>query len=292
MKNFYFLLLTFFLVAAVGLGSGCSSGGGDDDQAADDDAVDDDLADDDAADDDAADDDAADDDTVADDDTSPPGPLALSVMTYNVMFAFPKDGFDSWKIRGPHEGDIINYHHCDLNGFQEPLPWQVTDLHAYCPGYDDWHYWDTDATEFYLADRFDVLEQGSFWLSPTPGWISIGWGNGMPRLVAWTTLRDRESGREFFWADTHFDNTNPFQTNAAPFFLSEIQTLADGLPIVVTGDFNSRPETDAYHILTEGATPGGFKLDDSFELCGEQYDVRQAPGDHFAIAADIELAAD
>jgi endonuclease/exonuclease/phosphatase family metal-dependent hydrolase len=275
------------------------------------------------------DDDQAPDD---DDDASPGGPLALSAMSFNIAFSFPKSDLDAWDVRAPWEGETINYHHCDLVGLQEPLWWQVADLHHYSPGYDDWHIWDPDATEFYLDGQFDLLDKGMFWLSPTPDWLFDGWGNVMPRLVVWTKLRDHASGREFFWANTHYDSTSPFQEKASPFLLTQVEELAGGLPIVVTGDFNSTPSDTAYRILTQGAEPGGFHLTDSYAIAAQR-DVRQSdgdtrtwdpaqdidhifvangawtcsywvvdmtqygdpprdPSDHFAIAANIELGSD
>ena len=207
------------------------------------------------------------------------GPLALSVMTYNVMFDFPSAGFDPWSVRGLHEAEIINAHRCDLVGLQEPFPWQVNHLHGFCPGFADRHLrWYPDATAFYRADRFERVGGGHFWLSPSPGRMSRGFGNILPRLVVWLTLRDRFSGRAFFWADTHFDNTSPFQETAAPLFLAKVRELSGGLPVVVTGDFNSPPASKAYRILTGGAEPGGFRLTDAYDLAGAR-EVWNAPGD-------------
>ena len=196
-----------------------------------------------------------------------------------VRFDFPSAGFDPWTVRGPHEGDIVKAHRCDLVGLQEPFSWQVNQLHEFCPGFADRHLrWYPDATAFYLAARFERVGGGHFWLSPSPGRMSRGFGNILPRLVVWLRLRDRASGKTFFWADTHFDNTSPFQETAAPLFLGKVQELAAGLPVVVTGDFNSPPGSQAYRILTNGAEPGGFKLLDAYDLAGKR-ETWNAPGD-------------
>ncbi len=274
----FFLILVLFLCVFV---SACSSDDDDDDNDADDDDNNDAVDDDDDDDDDDNDDDNNDDDDDDDDnDTTPSGPLSLSVVTYNVLFDFPNPDYDSWRIRKEHVSDIINAHEPDLVGFQEPLVWQMTDLRELCPGYVE-HSLDvhTDSALFFREDRFELLDKGHFWHSPWPNVpFSIGFGNFLPRNVLWVKLYDKQSGVEFFFFDTHFDNTAPFQENAAPQFLDLMEEIIAGSPVVVTGDFNSKPDREAYRILTEGNTPGGFALTNTFDLA-PGYDVRLAPGD-------------
>ena len=237
--------------------------------------------DDDDDDDDSTDDDNdSSDDDDDDDDSTPPGPLALKVMTFNILFDFPNPEYDNWSIRKEHVAEIIKFHHADLVGLQEPWPWQMTDLHELCPGYGEISVSiDPDSAFLYKEDRFDLLDHGHFWLSPHPERPSIGFGNFMPRYATWAKLFDNESEKEFYFFNTHFDNTSPFQESAAPMFLDMIEEISDGYPVVVTGDFNSKPDTDAYAILTEGNSPGGFALTNTFDLAPD-FDVRLAPGDN------------
>jgi endonuclease/exonuclease/phosphatase family metal-dependent hydrolase len=197
--------------------------------------------------------------------------IPFTVMTYNVLFAVPNPGFDPWTVRKTYVADFIRQYAPDLLGLQEPLPWQVTDLLALCPEYREVH-WDidTDATLFYREDRFEVLESGSTWLSPTPDvpW-STGFGNFFPRLMIWNRMHDLQSGLEFFEVDTHFDNTSPSQEMSAPLFLEETAPLADEAPVIVTGDFNSNASSEAYGMLTTGVEAvraGAFRLTDTFVL--------------------------
>jgi len=199
-------------------------------------------------------------------------PIALCVMTYNILFAFPNPEYDSWKIRKEHVAAVIRRHDPDLVGLQEPFPHQVWDLHELCPGYEDalLDYF-PDSTIFYKADRFEKLSQGHYWLSPTPDVpLSVGFGNFFPRMVIWAKLRERVTGREIFFVNTHFDNTSPSQEMSAPLFLDRTEELAGRLPVVITGDFNSRPSREAYRILVEGMSglDGGepFRLKDTYDL--------------------------
>ena len=200
------------------------------------------------------------------------GPIALCVMTYNILFAFPNPEYDPWSVRKEHVAAVIRSHDPDLIGLQEPFPHQVWDLYELCPGYDgallDYF---PDSTILYKADRFVKLEEGHYWLSPTPDVpFSIGFGNFFPRMVIWVRLREKTTGREVLFVNTHFDNTSPSQEMSAPLFLERTEELAGRLPVVITGDFNSRPEREAYLILVEGlpGPDGGepFRLVDTYDL--------------------------
>jgi endonuclease/exonuclease/phosphatase family metal-dependent hydrolase len=129
----------------------------------------------------------------------------------------------------------------------------------------------TDATLLYRDDRFDLVDKGDFALSSQPEVpFTRGFGNTLPRMVMWVILRDRNSGREFLFANTHFDNTSPFQERAAPVFLTEVQRIAAGRPVVATGDFNARPTRVAYHTLATGIVEGGFRLVDTYDIAPER----------------------
>src|SRR5690606_25064386 len=111
-----------------------------------------------------------------------------------------------------------------------------------------------------------------YWLSPTPD-VPLSVGFSPPqfaRLVAWAKFHEPASGAEFLFATTHFDNNSPSQELSAPLLLERTEAEADGLPVIVTGDFNSRPNSVAYGILVGG---DGFALTNSFDLAGDNWSV-------------------
>jgi len=190
---------------------------------------------------------------------------SLRVTSYNVLLSVPIAGFDPWPVRRDAIVAALRRADPDLVGLQEPLPNQVADLLAGLPGYASARLpVNTDSTILYRERRFELLERGAFWLSPTPDrpW-SRGFGNDLPRNALWVRLRDRHTGRELAFANTHFDNTSPFQEHAAPVFLERTASLADAGPLVVAGDFNSRPGSAAFALLTGGSP---YRLDDTFRL--------------------------
>jgi endonuclease/exonuclease/phosphatase family metal-dependent hydrolase len=204
--------------------------------------------------------------------------LNLTVMSYNILYDFPDKDYDSWKERKVHEADIIKDHDPDLIGLQEPLPWQVCDLKNLCPEYDSIsipiH---TDATILYKKDKFVVMEKGHYWLSPKPEIpLSTGFGNFLPRYVIWARLYDNETKREFYFINTHFDNTSPFQETAAPLFLERTDPLAAELPVVITGDFNSIIGSKAFNILTDETSE--FSLKDAYQIA-DRHEIYNCQGE-------------
>jgi len=77
-----------------------------------------------------------------------------------------------------------------LVGLQEPFPNQVKFILEAVPGYSKFHYPKfTDVTILYKTATFKQLEQGHWWLSPTPEKPSSRFGNVLPRIVVWIECR-------------------------------------------------------------------------------------------------------
>lgn len=203
-------------------------------------------------------------------------PLELGVMTFNVMCSVCDLSYDPWDERLAYFGDIFARHDPDLIGLQEPiLADEVDQIVAAAPGFAALFYVNPDdldnpdATILYRAARFDVLDHGTYWLSPTPDVpYSMGFADDatLPRLLVWARLHDHTSGRDLLFATTHFDSTPPSQEKSAPLVLERTAPLAAELPTIVVGDFNADPSEAAYLTLTGGAQPGGFHLTDAFTL--------------------------
>jgi hypothetical protein len=139
-------------------------------------------------------------------------PLELRVMTYNLRFASTQSP-NAWPDRRPVMQALINREAPDVFGTQEGLYGQLRDLAAGLPAYE----WiglgraggskDEFAAVFYRRDRLEPVAFDHFWLSDTPEVIgSITWGHTYRRMVTWVRFRDRATGREFEFWNTHFDH--------------------------------------------------------------------------------------
>lgn len=221
-------------------------------------------------------------------DTTPPR-TELVVMSYNVMCSFCSfsEHFDwewDWDARMPWIHDTVRRHDPDVIGVQELAtidgshPDQILAVVDGDETYgavfyrtqegDTLPYDYPDATVYYRKSRFELLDEGAFWLSPTPDVAyTSGWNDGpaAPRLVAWATLRDRHTGRDLTFATTHFDNNAPNQLHSAPLSLERLAPFAAARPLIFVGDYNSRPNSAAYAILDGGVDGAGFALDNAYD---------------------------
>ncbi len=223
------------------------------------------------------------------------GPDApLTVMTFNVLCSFcDPANFDPWSERLDYFHDIFERHKPDLIGLQEISKGsEVAEFVARNPAYEAIYYRDEappnreypDATILYRRERVEVLERGVYWLSKEPdkAW-SKGWAKvQFWRLVVWARMKDKSSGREFYFSTTHFDNNTPNQEMSAPLVLDRVAPWAKKIPCIVTGDFNSKPDSKAYRILMGGKENVGFKLVNTSDLAGAPtIDARQNPKPEF-----------
>ena len=59
---------------------------------------------------------------------------------------------------------------------------------------------------FYLRDRYDLLDHGDLWLSETPDRVSRGWDGACNRTMTWVHLREKATGKELYYFNTHLDH--------------------------------------------------------------------------------------
>jgi len=226
-------------------------------------------------------------DDGAPDAASLPGPLRI--VTFNVLCSLCDPAFDKWSMRLEYFRDLFARHDPDLIGLQELIfPAEVDQMVAllphpyaaiYWPGNDDLNAY-PDATVLYRTDRFELLDHGFFWLSPTPDVPgSKGFAaSQLIRLVTWTRLKRLADGRELTFATTHFDNNQPSQPLSAPVLLERAEPWAAAGPTVVVGDFNSKPDSPAYQTLVGGVDGQGFHFENAYDLAaGRDLDANLAP---------------
>jgi len=230
--------------------------------------------------------------------------VEVRVMTYNVLCSFCNDEYDPWEERLLAFKDIFERHDPDLIGLQElTFPEEVDQLLALKNGYAAVFFIGAeagplglveypDATIFYRTSRFELLEQGFYWLSPTP---DVAWSSGFadelqfPRIVAWARFSDIASQRQFFFATTHFDNNSPSQDLSAPLLLGRTEPFDSRMPIIINGDFNSQPDDPAYKTLVEGVGGQGFHLPNAFDLAAESsIDTNKVPAPDYDVDSRID----
>lgn len=194
---------------------------------------------------------------------------SFQVMTFNLRYPNPGDGFNYWPNRKELAASMIRYHDADIIGVQEAFRGQLDDLMSLLPGYEWFGVCRTDGSvkpdpegEFsailYRTDRFERLDGNTFWLSEDPEAVGkAGWDAALPRIVTWARFRDKATGGEFFHFNTHFDHIGKVaRAESARLIREQITALAGAAPVVLTGDFNAIPTETPYLEITNPERPG------------------------------------
>ena len=95
---------------------------------------------------------------------------------------------------------------------------------------------------FYLKDKYEVTDSGTFWLSESPDVPGVvGWGAMCPRVCSYAILREKESGKRLAFANTHTDHYSALAREKGMLLIIErMKEFGEGAPIVFTGDHNCR----------------------------------------------------
>lgn len=188
----------------------------------------------------------------------------LKVMAFNVRLPTDADGDNRWQVRKDILVDTIRDQRPVVFGTQELFAEQGDYIVRQLPEYawfgvgrrgDAEGAGDEHMGVFYLRDELKVIESGDFWLSDTPEVAgSITWGNLYPRMVTWALFERMADGRRFYFFNTHLpyrDEDEPIRERGAALLLKRLSALPADVPVVVTGDFNTGPESRVHALLTD-----------------------------------------
>lgn len=251
----------------------------------------------------------------------------LLVMSYNIRFSNAKDdGTNSWEFRYQATFDMIADQKPDIVGMQEVCPLQRIMLDEELKGYkgigvgrDDGKKKGEEMAVFYNKKRVSLLKWGTFWLSETPGKPSFGWDAGCRRTATWALMKDKSTGRKFWFVNTHLDHKGTqAQKQGLKLIVDRIGEMnVQGFPVVLTGDFNVNPSDpclesldgfmvsarDAAAVSDKSATYhawgkqfknvidyiyfSGFSGCGTFEVVKKSYSGRTFISDHFPVKATL-----
>ncbi|MBQ4604429.1 MAG: endonuclease/exonuclease/phosphatase family protein, partial [Clostridia bacterium] len=160
-------------------------------------------------------------------------------------------------LRLPRSVKMIEKHFPDSFGVQEADKWWTDSLEEALPQYarvgtyrDDGISLGESCSIFYLKDKYELIDSGDFWLSETPDTPSWGWDTACPRIATYAILRCKESGFVYAHFNTHFDHVGKVaQSESVPLLASRIAAIAPDIPVVLTGDFNTREGSEIYNKL-------------------------------------------
>ena len=254
-------------------------------------------------------------------------PASIKVISYNIRNSNADDGSNSWIFRYPASAMMIDDQQPDVFGLQEAREDQMAYMKEYCEGYkavgvgrEDGRREGECMAIFYKTKNIALLKWGTFWLSETPDEVSKGWDAACKRTATWAFLKDKRSGRRFMMVNTHIDHRGKLaQQNGVALVMEKIKELnKDGLPVVVTGDFNMEPDNPSllqmeadflntrkiaaqtddlgtFHDWGKVKTPeridyiwiSGFSSCSEYKTVTKPYQNRTFVSDHYPIYAEI-----
>lgn len=188
----------------------------------------------------------------------------LNVMSFNIRLHTAADSLNAWPYRKDNVAAQIFFHDVHLLGVQEALHNQMVDLKERLPQYkfvgvgrDDGKEKGEYSAIFYDTTRLQALRSGTFWLSQTPDVPgSKSWDAAITRIVSWAQFRDKANGKMFYGFNTHFDHIGKeARRESAKLLLQKVASIAGQSPVVVTGDFNAKPEDEPIKVITDKTSP-------------------------------------
>ena len=178
------------------------------------------------------------------------GTEGLKVMSYNIRLGSANDGTNSWSLRYTATGDMLEDQAPDVFGVQEALDYQVRYINEMCGyeyvgvGRENGKKEGEHMAIFWNKKSVSMLKWGTFWLSETPQKPSKGWDAACFRTATWALMKDKKTGKKFYFVNTHLDHEGKeAQKNGLKLIVDRIGEInPEGYPMVLTGDFNMKPD--------------------------------------------------
>ena len=178
----------------------------------------------------------------------------LKVMSYNIRMGSAKDGTNSWEFRYPATALMLEDQKPDVFGVQEAFNYQIRfiednfeDYDCVGVGRDDGKQKGEFMSIFWNKKTVKMIKWGTFWLSETPEKPSMGWDAACKRTATWALMKDKKTGKQFYFVNTHLDHRGTeAQKKGLELIVSRIAEInPKGYPMVLTGDFNVKPDNAA-----------------------------------------------
>ncbi len=184
---------------------------------------------------------------------------ATRIMSFNLRCA--NDGEQTITNRSKVSVEVIKQYAPDSFGVQECTPrWkrilatQLDGKYASVGAARDFYGPFTEYSSiYYLKDKYDLIDSGTFWLSETPEkrWTK-SFDSSCYRIASWALLEDKETGMRYTHINTHLDHVlDSTRDQQMKVLIDCINKVANGSPIIMTGDFNAYEDSSVYAVACE-----------------------------------------
>tara|TARA_R110002167_G_scaffold29977_15_gene99542 strand:- start:1215 stop:2012 length:798 start_codon:yes stop_codon:yes gene_type:complete len=187
------------------------------------------------------------------------------VITYNIRYDSQNDSLDRWTERRSDLVKLVQEQKPAFMGIQEGLYHQVTYIDSCLVEYefigvgrDDGQKKGEFSAVFYDTSKYRILESNTFWLSKTPEEISVGWDAALERVCTYGRFENRTTNQQLWVFNTHFDHVGvKARKKSVRLILKKIRQLtANGLPVVLMGDFNLQPQEKPIRLIQRALDDG------------------------------------
>ncbi|NNE75668.1 MAG: endonuclease/exonuclease/phosphatase family protein [Pricia sp.] len=172
-------------------------------------------------------------------------------MTYNIKYDNVNDTVNNWNDRKTEMVNLLNHYAPNFIGLQEVLYNQLTYLDEALEDYDYVGVGRDDGKQkgefspiLYDFRKYKLLQGNTFWLSPTPEKISVGWDAALERICTYGLFEEMKTGEKIWVFNTHFDHVGELaREQSAQLILKKIKEInTQNLPTILMGDLNLTPE--------------------------------------------------
>lgn len=182
----------------------------------------------------------------------------LTILSYNIKYDNKGDYENNWSTRKDRLIALLKDYNPTIFGVQEGLLGQIKyidnsfEKYRYIGvGRDDGRKKGEFCAIFYNTHLYEIDQQSTFWLSDTPGMVSVGWDASMERICTYGLFKSKISEEKFWVFNTHFDHIGDnARKESAKLILEKIKNInKSDLPVILMGDFNSEPNDEPIKIL-------------------------------------------
>ncbi|NQU54624.1 MAG: endonuclease/exonuclease/phosphatase family protein [Bacteroidetes bacterium] len=183
----------------------------------------------------------------------------MNIVSFNIRYNNTGDGVNAWPNRIEMVTGLLKFHDAEIFGLQEALYEQITDIQKELPNHEWFGVGRDDGIKkgefspiFFDKTKFILLRNGTFWLSENCEKPGLGWDAACNRVVTWGKFQSKVTGKQFVMFNTHFDHRgDEARKNSAFLIRDKIKEISgnQGLPIILTGDFNLAPESEPIALI-------------------------------------------
>lgn len=190
----------------------------------------------------------------------------IKAITFNIRFANENDGNNKWSLRKESVVNFLAYEEADFVGMQEALLSQIQYVDSALSSYswigvgrDDGKEAGEYSPVFYNSRKWKLLEANTFWLSKTPDKPSKSWDAALPRICTYGLFRNKDTGREFYIFNTHYDHIGQkARVNSSKLIVDRMQEIAGFESSILMGDFNAVNTSEVIQVIYNSPLKDAF----------------------------------